>query len=173
MFNDTKTLLRVTGALGATFAIVATFLPWYEFAVILRLGRVTHIFDLATTLWSFTTVAPILIVVGGFVALVCFAILESSIAGLLNALIGLAIVVYAAVRCVNVPTLGVVAGGALLALAGGLMMMTAAVGELWWTEDADDELPLERPRRAGSTFDRRRRAGTRAPRPLGSEREVA
>ena len=167
IFTDTKTLLRVTGTLGATFTIVATFLPWYEFAAILRAGSVTHIFDLATTLWTFTTVAPILIVVGGSVALVCFAILESSIAGILNALIGLAIAVYAVVRCVDVPALGVVAGGTLLALAGGLMMMIAAVGELWWTEEPDDELPLDRPRRAGSTFDRRRRVERRAPRPLG------
>ena len=126
------------GALGATIAIVATFLPWYEFGVILQVGRVTHVFDVATALWGYTTVAPILIVVGGFVALVSFTLSELQAARVLAALIGLAVAVYAIVRCADAPVLAVLAGGAPLALAGGLMMMIGGIGDLWWSDEVPD-----------------------------------
>ena len=123
------------GALGATIAIVAIFLPWYEFGVILQVGRVTHVFDVATTLWGYTTVAPILIVVGAFVALVLFTLIELPAARALAALIGLAVAVYATVRCADAPVLAVLGGGAPLALAGGLLMMIGGIGDLWWSDE--------------------------------------
>jgi len=154
MITDTRTLLRGMAALGATIAIVATFLPWYEFGVILQVGRVTHVFDVATTLWGYTTVAPILIVVGGFVALVSSTLIELRAARALAALIGLAVAVYATVRCADAPVLAVIAGGAPLALAGGLLMMIGGIGDLWWS----DEVP-------GAGNDGRQRIAHGRPRP--------
>ena len=39
---------------------LSTFLPWYSFQVILPVARVVHIFSVTTTLWGFTTLAPII-----------------------------------------------------------------------------------------------------------------
>lgn len=148
MFEDFKLVSRVCGAVGASVILLATFLPWYSFEVVLPVrGTPLHFFAVTSTLWGFTTLAPILVVVGAFVALVLLAVGEGRLTGIVTALIALAIVVYAAVRCFDLPSLGValvgpsrvvattavttLEGGTFVALAGGLMLAIGALGSLW------------------------------------------
>ena len=56
-------------------ALFATVVPWYAFEVVLPLGHVIHILAVITTLWGFTTLAPILIIVGAFLALILAVLL--------------------------------------------------------------------------------------------------
>jgi hypothetical protein len=145
MFTDTRALLRGLGALGATAAAMATFLPWYVFAVVFAPAGVTHAVAVPVTLWGLTTLAPILIVTGATAALVCLAMVDERWAGVIEALIGLGIAVYALVRCFDIPALGVntvsqilpgakaattLEGGPFLALTGGLMLLAGSVGDL-------------------------------------------
>lgn len=147
LFGDTRAVLRGLAALGATFAVLATFFPWYVFEVVVPAGGVTHIFAVPITLWDLTTLAPILIVVAAVVALVCLAMVDSRVAGVVEALIGLGITVYALVRCFDVPALGVdalppavprgggraatqLAGGTFVAMAGGLMLLIGSLADL-------------------------------------------
>jgi hypothetical protein len=153
MFSDTRAALRGLGALGATVAVIATFLPWYVFDVVLPLGGVTHRFAVAATLWDVTTLAPVLIVVGAAVALVCLSIVGARWAGPVEALIGLGITAYALVRCFDIPNLGVaglrggpggtagagteLGGGTLLAVSGGIMLLLGSLGDLLPSPEAD------------------------------------
>jgi hypothetical protein len=147
MFEDFKIASRVCGAVGASVALFATFLPWYSFEVVLRVrGTPLHFFAVTSTLWGFTTLAPILVVVGAIVALVLLAVGEGRLTGIVTALIALAILVYAAVRCFDLPGLGValvgpngfvatkavtaLEGGPFVAIAGGLMLAIGALGGL-------------------------------------------
>lgn len=148
MFEDFKIVSRVCGAVGASVVLLATFLPWYSFEVVLPVrGTQLHFFDVTSTLWGFTTLAPILVVVGAIVALVLLAAGEGRLTGIVTALIALAILVYAVVRCFDLPSLGValvgpngviatkaittLEGGPFLAIAGGLMLAIGALGSLW------------------------------------------
>ncbi len=148
MFEDFKIASRVCAAVGASLALLATFLPWYSFEVVLQVrGTPLHFFALTSTLWGFTTLAPILVLVGASVALVLLAIDEGRLMGLVTALIALAILVYSAVRCFDLPRLGValvgphgvvatkavtaLEGGPFVAIAGGLMLAIGALGSLW------------------------------------------
>ncbi len=147
MFEDFKIVSRVCGAVGASVALFATFLPWYSFAVVLPVrGTPLHFFAVTSTLWGFTTLAPILVVVGAIVALVLLGVGEGRLTGIVTALIALAILVYAAVRCFDLPSLGValvgpngvvatkavtsLEGGPFVEIAGGLMLAIGALGSL-------------------------------------------
>ena len=147
LFGDTRAVLRGLAALGATFAVLATFFPWYVFEVVLPAGGVTHAFAVPITLWDLTTLAPIIIVAAAVVALVCLAMIDSRVAGVVEALVGLGITVYAVVRCFDVPALGVdalpaavprgggraatqLAGGTFVGMAGGLMLLVGSLADL-------------------------------------------
>lgn len=148
MSEDFKIVSRVCGAVGASVALFATFLPWYSWEVVLPVrGTPLHFFALTSTLWGFTTLAPILVVVGATVALVLLAAGEGRLTGIVTTLIALAILVYAAVRCFDLPSLGValvspngvvatkavtaLEGGPFVAIAGGLMLAIGGLGSLW------------------------------------------
>jgi hypothetical protein len=141
MFEDVKIPLRLSAAVGATIALFSTFLPWYSFGVVFPANEVIHVFAVTTTLWGWTTLAPILIVVGAAVALVLTAAVDGRIPGLIVALIGAAITAYAIVRCFDIPNLSVrgtsgtrsvteLEGGPFVAIAGGLMLVIGGIGEL-------------------------------------------
>jgi hypothetical protein len=143
MPSDTRAVLRGVGALGATLAVFATFLPWYVFEVIIPVPGFTHVFAVATSLWGVTTLAPILIVVSAVVALVCLSMVRARWAGVIEALIGVGITAYAVVRCFDVPALGVdllapgagrattqLGGGTFMAMAAGLALLAGSLGDL-------------------------------------------
>jgi hypothetical protein len=141
MFDDLKIPLRLSAAVGATFALFATFLPWYSFGAAFPTPEVVHIFAVTTTLWGLTTVAPLLMVVGAAVALIFTAVLDGRITGMVVGLIGLGVTVYAIVRLFEVPNLGIrwpggvravteLEGGPFVALAGGIMLLIGGIGEL-------------------------------------------
>jgi hypothetical protein len=160
MSTDTRALLRSLAALGATVAVLATFLPWYRFEVVIPpLGRVpAHIFSVPVTLWGFTTLAPILIVVAAVVAMTCITMIDGRVAGVVTGLVGLGILAYAIVRAADVPSLAVpgpaaavhavtrLDGGPFLALAGGLMLTIGALGDL--APAGDEALARKRDLRA-------------------------
>lgn len=145
MSSDTRAALRGLGILGATVAGLTTFLPWYVFEVVLPVGGVTHVFAVPITLWGLTTLAPILIVVGAAVALLCLSFVRARWASAVAAVIGLGISAYAVVRCFDVPSFGVdllpassglpraktqLEGGPILAIGGGLMLLAGSLADL-------------------------------------------
>jgi hypothetical protein len=142
MSDDSSRVLPLTVAIGGSMTLFATFLPWYSFEVVLPVGRVVHIFAVTTTLWGFTTLAPILIIAGASAALVLATLLSRPLSNVVIALIGLAIFVYAIVRCFDIPNLGVqvlpggiqavtqLEGGPFIELSGGLLLVLGALGDL-------------------------------------------
>ncbi|HWF36350.1 MAG TPA: hypothetical protein VG295_13310 [Solirubrobacteraceae bacterium] len=134
--------LTFTTAVGAGIAVLATVLPWYSFDVILPVAGVIHVFAVTVTLWGLTTLAPILILAGAVVALIFAAAVEWRLAGLVTGLIGTAICVYAVVRWLDIPSLGIktlavpvpaitqVEAGPFAALAGGVILLVGAIVDL-------------------------------------------
>jgi hypothetical protein len=176
MFSDTRAALRGVGALGATMAALSTFFAWYVAEVILPAGGVTHVIVVPVTLWGFTTLAPILIVAGATLALVCLAFFESRVAGLVELLAGAGITAYAIVRCFDIPDLGIDAvtraapgahaattleGGALLALTGGVLTIIGAIGDLMPARTEADADAATDAGAGGSRFRRRAPERTR------------
>jgi hypothetical protein len=131
MSNNTRVSLALTPVFGAGLAVLATLLPWYSFDVVLPVPGVVHVFAVTTTLWGVATLAPVLILVGAVAALVLTSVVNWRFSDVVTGLIGLAIVVYSLVRCIDVPNLGIpglhasvpaithVEGGPFLALAAG------------------------------------------------------
>jgi hypothetical protein len=142
MYTDTRSVLRSLGALGATVAVISTFLPWYAFEVILPARGLTHVFVVPITLWEQTALAAILITLGAILALACLTVVVARWAGAVEALIGLGIAVYALIRALDVPGLGVdvapgaaratteVAAGTFLAMAAGAMVLIGSLADL-------------------------------------------
>jgi hypothetical protein len=141
MFDELKIPLRLSAAVGATFALFSTFLPWYAFGVVIPGAEVPHIFAVTTTLWGWTTLAPILIVAGSVLALIFTALVPGRTAGAVIALVGLGVTAYAVVRCVDIPGLSVrgtrgahtlteLEGGPFVAIAGGVMLLVGGIGEM-------------------------------------------
>jgi hypothetical protein len=168
MTSDTRSLLRGLGAIGATVAVLATFLPWYSFQAVLDALGVQHLFAVPVTLWDLTTLAPALIVAGATIALVMLAVVEGRAAGAITALIGLAIGVYAVVRCFDVPhlqipgplhTVTTLGGGAPLAIAAGLMLLIGALPDLFAAPEEEPAAAGTPARTAAPAFRRRRGAG--------------
>jgi hypothetical protein len=159
MINDSRALARGLGALGATLAVIATFLPWYSFDVVVPARPLVHIFSVPITLWGLTTIAPVLILVGAVAALVCLAMIDSRVAGIVEALVGLGITAYAVVRCFDIPNLGfhladaspginagtVLEGGPILSIGAGLMLLMGSLGDLLPSPayDEGEETPAE------------------------------
>ena len=148
MTDDFKIASRVCAAVGACVALFATFLPWYSFEVVVPIGRVVQVFAVTSTLWAFTTLAPILIAAGAVVALVLIGVSENRLAGAVTVAIGAALLAYGIVRCFDVPHLGVAAitttgvvathaitnleGGPFVELTGGILLATGGLGSLFW-----------------------------------------
>jgi hypothetical protein len=142
MSDDSRGVLPITVTIGAGMALFATLLPWYAFQVVLPVGRVVHIFAVTTTLWGFTTLAPILIIAGAVAALPIAGLVTRPVSNVIVTLIGLAIMAYAIVRCFDIPSLGVqvvpggvqattqIEGGPFIELSGGLMLVLGALGDL-------------------------------------------
>jgi hypothetical protein len=147
MTEEMKMGARVCAAIGAAVAVFATFLPWYSFAVVLPAPRTIGVFDVTSTLWGVTTLAPILIAVGSVVALTLVAIADDSRpAGVLTLVIALALLAYGIVRCFVIPDLGVAAvtargivaaraatsleGGPFVEIGGAVLLATGAIGML-------------------------------------------
>lgn len=143
MFDDSRRFLTITAGIGAAMALFSTVLPWYSFNVILPVVRVVHVFAVTTTLWGFTTLAPILIVVGAFVAIVATGFLPRPAANGIAVVIALAMLVYAIIRCLDVPNLGVeilpggipaiteLEGGPFILIGGSLLIFLGALGDLF------------------------------------------
>jgi lysylphosphatidylglycerol synthetase-like protein (DUF2156 family) len=148
MTEEMKMASRICAAIGATVAVFATFLPWYSFAVVLPAPGTIGVFDVTSTLWGVTTLAPILIAVGAVGALTLVALADASRpAGVVTLVIALAILVYGIVRCFVIPDLGVAAvtargavaaraatsleGGPFVEIGGGLLLAIGAIGMLW------------------------------------------
>jgi hypothetical protein len=154
-------------------AVIATFLPWYSFDVVVPTGPIVHIFAVPITLWGLTTVAPVLILVGGVVALVCLAMIDSRIAGIVEAVVGLGIVAYGIVRCFDIPNLGihltnvtagikpatVLESGPILSIGAGLMLLMGSLGDLLPGRDYAQE--GETPAEGGVPFQGGTRRGVR------------
>jgi hypothetical protein len=158
MFDDMSLSSRICAAVGATVALFATFLPWYSYEVVIPIPPTLHVFAVTTTLWGFTTLAPILIIVGATVALIFLGAAGDRLAGAAVGLLGLGVLVYAVVRCFDIPSLGVVLlpaaiaarvaavtqleGGPFVELVGGAMMAIGGLGALFASRVTS--VPVER-----------------------------
>jgi hypothetical protein len=141
MSNNRISLIIAT-AIGGGIALLSTVLPWYSFDVVLPVPGIVHVFAVGVTLWGFTTVAPILLLAGAVVALSVAVVADRRLAGAVVGLIGLGIAVYAVVRWIEVPNLGIgflpghlpavtqVDSGPFAALAGGVILLVGAVADL-------------------------------------------
>jgi small-conductance mechanosensitive channel len=141
MFDNSRDVLFPTALIGAAVAALATFLPWYSFEVVIPVARGAHIFAVTTTLWSFTTLAPILIVVAAAVAMLVATLAPRPLANAIVGLIGVGLLAYGIVRWINIPNLGVeivsglpaitqLEGGPFIELTGGLLLVLGALGDL-------------------------------------------
>jgi hypothetical protein len=156
MTDELKMASRVCVAIGASMALFATFLPWYSFAVVLPTPRTIGVFDVTSTLWGVTTVAPVLITAGAVAALTVVAVADDSrAAGALTLLIGLAMLAYGVVRCFNIPGLGVAAltarglvaaravtsleGGPFVEIGCGMLLAAGSIRMLWPSASAYEQ----------------------------------
>jgi hypothetical protein len=146
--DETTSTLRVLGVVGAAAVIVSTFVAWYHFDVVIHAGRLEQRFAVPVNLWDFNTVAALLLLAGAAAVAVLLNLPSAWMpreAALAAAAIGLAMAIYALVRVIAVPDLGVIPvglaptdvvprtathrdGGPFLALAGALTVTGCAVG---------------------------------------------
>ncbi|MCW3009594.1 MAG: hypothetical protein JWP17_4220 [Solirubrobacterales bacterium] len=174
MYDDTRLLLRGLGVLGASFLVLATFLPWFSYQVLLPAGRVVTVLDIGVSLWAVTTVAATLFVVGGVVAAVMLTVVASRLAGVVTALVGLGAVAYTVVRCFSIPDLGInrvasilptahatttLEGGLFLGMAGGLMLLFASLADLLPAKGDEARAPATEEASAPGRSRMRRRRG--------------
>jgi hypothetical protein len=164
-----RTLPRILGTIGAVVVAVSTFVSWYEFDVVLRVGRAVQVFRVPVDLWGPSPVAG-LVLLAASVGAVALLNLPVSVpprqAAVAAAVVGAGITVFAVVRLFDVPDLGFstlappktavrartdLDGGPFLALGGGLILTAGAVGALLAAP--------ARPRAAGRARRRPRRAG--------------
>jgi hypothetical protein len=153
MANSSRSLLKTFGTLGAVLTIFSTFVSWYSFQVVFTVPALEV--WVPQSLWSLYPIAAALITAAALAGLVLVhvrSLAHSRTAGAIIALLGLAIVVYSAVRVFDVPALGVtdvprppgyapleqhtqLDGGPFLSLAGGFLLtlgslpMLVAAGE--------------------------------------------
>jgi hypothetical protein len=166
--STTRMSLTLATAIGAAITLLSTVLPWYSFDVVLPVPGIVHVFAVTVSLWGVTTVAPILFLAGALVALFLAAAVDWRLAGAVIGLIGVGIAVYAIVRWVEIPKLGItlapgpvpaitqVEAGPFAALAGGVILVVGAVVDL-----VTAPVGARSPRLQGH----RREAGPRVPPP--------
>lgn len=146
----TRALLRALGTFGAVLVVVATFVSWYSYEVLLPLRRAPHSFQVPVNLWTFDTLAAFLLLAGAVAAAVLLNLPTDWLpraAGIAAAAIGLAMAIYSAIRCFDIPDLGVtnlvrpvagttprarthLDGGPLLALSGSIVTVIGSIGAI-------------------------------------------
>jgi hypothetical protein len=149
MPDYTSPLARVFALLGAVAVAVSTLIAWYDYEVVLSLGRLVQLFEVPINLWNHDPLAAAILLAAALVSMALIVVppalgvrWPSALAGL----IGLGIAAYALYRCFATPDLGVravahpgvqartyVDGGPLLALVGGAMMMLGSAVVLFGT----------------------------------------
>jgi hypothetical protein len=156
MTNLTRSTLQAFGMLGAVLIALATFVSWYSYEVVFAAGRVVHVFQVPVDLWGPYTLAAILLLAGAVFGLV-FLSLPASVspraAGLAVLAIAIAIGVWALIRCLDIPSLGVnelatpargatastvLDGGPFLALAGAVMLAMGSLSILLPAREAEE-----------------------------------
>jgi hypothetical protein len=173
-----STLSRILGTLGAVVVAVSTFVSWYEFDVVLRVGRAVQVFRVPVDLWGPSPVAG-LVLLAASVGAVALLNLPTSVpprqAAFAAVLVGAGITVVALVRLFDVPDLGFASlapprgtvraethldGGPFLAFGGGLVLTAGAVGALL-TAPASPRTRTRRGARRSGRRTRRRATPTR------------
>jgi hypothetical protein len=155
MSEYTRSMLRLFGALGAGLAVMGTFVAWYDFDVVITGPPIAHMFIVPVDLWSLHPLAATLLLVGAVVSLVLVsvpALAARRFVGMVAGLLGLGITVYAAIRCFDIPHLGVrdaasagvagavqpettLDGGPFLTLTGGAMLVLGSLPVLLASAD--------------------------------------
>jgi hypothetical protein len=150
MSPSTRSLLRVLGTVGAVLVAVATFVSWYEYDVVFRLRGGRRVFEVPVNLWTFDLLAAFLLLAGAVAGSVLLNLPTDWLprpAGIAAAVMGVGMAVYAAVRCIDVPHLGVAElfpaprevppraethldGGPFLALGGSILLVVGSLGAI-------------------------------------------
>jgi hypothetical protein len=142
MSDYTRSMLRLFGILGAGLVLFGTFVAWYSYEVVITAAPVAHVFVVPVDLWSLYPGAAALLVAGAVAIMVLVgvpALAARRAAGVAAGLLGLGITVYAAIRCFDIPDLGVgpiggaleaetnLDGGPFLALGGGALLILGSL----------------------------------------------
>jgi hypothetical protein len=143
MPDYTSPLARIFGFLGAVAVALSTLVAWYDFEVIVEIGRIAHVFDVPVDLWSYDSLAAALILAGGIAAMALLAVPVETWArwtSVCAGLLGLGVAGYAVYRCFDKPDLGIgavsragvdartfVDAGAFLAVVGGAMIVLGSL----------------------------------------------
>lgn len=146
MSDPRSVALRTVGFLGALLVVISTFLAWYDFDVAFATRGVAHEFVVPVDLWSLYPLAAALLSAGTIACVTIVGFGTSRAIGAAGALLGLGIVVYSAVRILDVPALEIdrlpgslhgttqaathLEGGAFMALLGGIFLCLGALGVL-------------------------------------------
>jgi hypothetical protein len=139
------------GFAGALILVVSTFMPWYDFMVVLPPPHLVHEFVVPVDLWSLYPLAAALLTGGAIVYAGLLAFVSHRAAGVLAFLIGLAATVYCAVRIFDIPALAtpnaatVPDAAPFLALVGACLL---ALGSFALLAPAGEELPTRPSRHA-------------------------
>ena len=157
MSDPRSIALRTVGFLGALLVVMSTFVAWYDFDVAFATRGVAHEFVVPVDLWSLYPLAAALLSAGAIACVTIVGFGTSRAIGAAGALLGLGVVVYSAVRILDVPALELdrlpanvqattqaathLDGGAFMALLGGILLCLGALGVL---------MPSETPARAPS-----------------------
>jgi hypothetical protein len=139
----TYPLARVFAFLGGVTVAISTLIAWYDYEVVLNLGRVAPFFEVPINLWNYDALAAALLLAAGLVAMALLAVPPAAgprWPSLVAGLIGLGVTAYALYRCLDTPDLGIravarsgvqantyVDGGALLAVVGGVMIVLGSL----------------------------------------------
>jgi hypothetical protein len=121
---------HVLGLIGAVVVFVATAITWYthDISVAAQAGQVGFKSSNAYTLWDFTTLAPVLLVIAAGVGAVLLFVPSSAArtAGTAAGIVGLAIAAYCVVRMFDFPDLGTTGGvNGLVPLGSGAVSVAA------------------------------------------------
>ena len=161
---------HVLGLIGAVVVFVATAITWFthDISVAAQAGQVGFESSKSYTLWDFTTLAPVLLVIAAGVGAVLLFVPSSAArtAGTAAGIVGLAIAAYCVVRMFDFPDLGTTGGvNGLVPLGSGAVSVAAhasttlgagpfvgllggalvAVGGLGLASEAPEPSPVSRP----------------------------
>jgi hypothetical protein len=142
MSDYTRSMLRLFGFLGGGLVVLGTFVAWYSYEVVITTAPVAHVFVVPVDLWSLYPGAAALLVAGAVAIMLLVgvpALAARRAVGVAAGLLGLGITVYAAIRCFEIPDLGVgpiggaleaetnLDGGPFLTLAGGALLVLGSL----------------------------------------------
>jgi hypothetical protein len=143
MPDYTYPLARAFGFLGGLAVAVSTLVAWYDYEVVLDLGRIAQLFEVPVNLWNYDALVAALLVAAGLVAMALLVVppaLGPRWPSVCAGLVGLGVAAYALYRCFDTPDLGVraiarpgieartyVDGGPLLAVVGGVMIVLGSL----------------------------------------------